>query len=148
MSERRFVIDKVENYHSMAPINIVTESELRHRLLEIVNRWQTVESFALDGAVDILLHGEEEKVYPAGETVITGNIELPPNIDQSSPTYHFSEYINSLKHFPGQPSPTPTRAEWVKWFEKQPLANDYASLRAWANDTQQWFRSMPIVPKE
>jgi len=54
MGERKFVFDLVENYHSMAPINIVTESELLTRLDSIINR--------LDNeAIDILLHGEAKE---------------------------------------------------------------------------------------
>lgn len=81
MSERRFVIDVVENYHSMAPINIVTESELKRRIEQGFDFIEDGEDdftptqltdIGFRGFLKILLHGEGEKDddFPGPEDII------------------------------------------------------------------------------
>ena len=54
-----------------------------------------------------------------------------------------AEYSGDTEH--DQPSPTPSRQEWLEWIDKMPYLQVFDS---WSRDNwQAWFRTMPIVPK-
>ena len=127
MGERRFVIDLVENYHSMAPINIVTESELINR----INHVRKPEFIIIPHAIDIMLHGchgTEKEQEVAHLTKCT--CERCTGIA-----------VESL--YEEQPEPPKlTRKDWEEWADRM---ETHIIMR---DDIKGAFLTMPGVPKE
>ncbi|MFA5132911.1 MAG: hypothetical protein WC444_06320 [Candidatus Paceibacterota bacterium] len=150
MSERRFYIAEIEeNDGTYKNPEVITESVLRRWAIQMFNAQWTC---ADDVRIDILLHGSGEK----GD-------DLPPREMRAEPYYKkLGEGEKEVKVNHEQfeavraamPSPAPTRAEWEAWINRFPwvyLQDCTVMGTGYDNGAERlrdWFKSMPIIPKE
>jgi len=82
------------------------------------------------------VHGEGEKMANVPEGCIVNPVlsRVCERGTKSCGVYH-------------QPSPTPTREEWVAWTDHMPEWHQITWDR-WCHEFKEWLLLMPIVPKE
>ncbi len=145
MQERKFYIIQVRDEYTEP--RAITESELKRRLAKIsgMSHKEFLDKNC-EPALQILLHGEALEDYSTKAK--------EPERKEGHSRLVYDKATRSIKKESGEPTclsisedlPTekePPTDKWEEWFNKQPIVSNYASLAAWAGDTQQWFREMP-----
>jgi hypothetical protein len=152
MSEREFIIQEAQGHSPY----FVKESELKQRIFLLSRQYRALQPdkryhepvVPWEVLFAILLQGENQHDLPGCEEEAGPNWKGEGEKGEE-PLRDPGALINlTLSNPDDQPSPTPTRQEWVDWLDRMPdvctLDWNYTEYRRLKKI---WFLSMPIVPK-